>query len=94
MKKLPFQKGCFFAIIEREGSYKEEKERKARGQLFRVNELARTNTKSTTTISHYFIEPLLEYLWTFEESRFDSWTSCKKILELCANKLQTATVKH
>ena len=55
MKKLSFQKGWFFAIIESEGSYKEETERKARGQLFRVNELARTNTKSTTM--YYF--PLL-----------------------------------
>ena len=48
MKKLSFQRGWFFAIIESEGAYKEETERKARGQLFRVNELARTNTKSTT----------------------------------------------
>ena len=55
MKKLSFQKGWFFAIIEKEGSYKKETERKARGQLFRVNELARTNTKSTTM--YYF--PLL-----------------------------------
>ena len=63
MKKLPFQKGWFFAIIEREGSYKEETERKARGQLFRVNELARTNTKSTT-MSYVFPITLLSLYWS------------------------------